>query len=441
MDIWIKIRSMFDSAGTKEAAASVAQVGAAGKSAEVGIKAGGAAAVQAGTGFQAASAAAAAGSGSIQGVTSAMAQLLPKFAALQAALPVIGLAVAAFMAWKRVYDLLAESAEKAAASIRETQSDNFAAGAESMAESYGKLSAEIERAAAAQDTLLAHEQNLAAAAYERDKAALTLEKSKAMQNAGSDEERKRIEANFAMRGADVDLAYSAGNVARQNEAFAAKESAAAIREAAAIEQRDKLYAKMSAGQTLYSSIADKMATPPTRQFNAEGEFLFNKIIDRMGEAKRVQGLEGELGKVAGDVAKVGKQLRAADTEVTDARLARADVARQREVAMYATVASNMRGQAAAIDAGSGVLATLPPEQQAEFAAQKAKYADLAARKKKMEAMAAANEGVVAAAMDGMVGELDASMKRMADMLERKFGAVVQTVTDATARIASFPTQQ
>ena len=97
--IQIDIKSTADTAGLDKSAAALQGVDKAGAGTQKSL-------VNSSQGFSAASAAASAANGSVQGVAAALGQLAPKLQALNAALPVIGLLMAAYTAWKRAIDAL-----------------------------------------------------------------------------------------------------------------------------------------------------------------------------------------------------------------------------------------------------------------------------------------------------------------------------------------------
>lgn len=140
MDLWIKIRSLFDKQAVDAAAKGVGEVekktkdvGDAAKSAQGNTD----------KAFSAINASAQVAEGGVAGVGNAVRTLAGQFPALNAAIAPVGLALAAFAAWKKAIDAVKESREALERNLRDTQIGNIEAGVRSLAEAYGRLHKEL----------------------------------------------------------------------------------------------------------------------------------------------------------------------------------------------------------------------------------------------------------------------------------------------------------
>ncbi|NCA83650.1 MAG: hypothetical protein EOM72_13085, partial [Opitutae bacterium] len=136
MDIWIKIRSLFDKQAVDDAAKGVEEVGK--KTEAVGEAARGA---QGNTdkAFSAINASAQVAEGGVAGVGNAVRTLAGQFPALNAAIAPVGLALAAFAAWKKAVDAVKESRESLAKGKFDTIMGNEEAGIRSLSAAYERL--------------------------------------------------------------------------------------------------------------------------------------------------------------------------------------------------------------------------------------------------------------------------------------------------------------
>lgn len=360
--IQIDIKSTADTAGLDKSAAALQGVDKAGAGAGKSL-------VNSSQGFSAASAAASAANGSVQGVAAALGQLAPKLQALNAALPVIGLLMAAFTAWKRAIDALTESQERQAAGLREITSGNIAAGIDTVAASYDRLRQSIDEASQAQDDMLAGERAMAAARRDRELAEIELGKQQALAGEADPLKRRAIEADAAARAAGVQAAYGQGDEARTAAALAGRRDAAQARAQAAGTQEDVLTRRLAAA------------------LKAQGDVISLQTRARddawtpRGAEKAAARYTPEIAELGSAIADIGADLKAARDERIAAE---AEVRRAESDIAANAVASGARGiarQAAAVAAGAGV-------SQAEAAIQARADAERAETAKREQAEAA-----------------------------------------------------
>ena len=334
-DLKIDIKSSADTAGLDKAAAALQGVDKAGAGAQKTL-------VNSSQGFSAASAAASAANGSVQGVAAALGQLAPKLQALNAALPVIGLLMAAFTAWKKVIDTVTESQRAQEAGLRAITSGNIAAGIDTVAASYDRLRQSIDEAKQAQDDMLAGERAMAAARRDRELAEIELGKQQALAGEADPLKRRAIEADAAARAAGVQSAFGAGDEARTAAALAGRRDAAQASAQAAGTQEEVLGRKLAQALQEQQRVADIQRKAIDSAWTSLGK-------DKAGERydQEIAGLGASIGQLGADLKAARDERIAAEAEV---RRAEADIAAN-------AVASGARGigrQAAAVAAGAGV---------------------------------------------------------------------------------------
>jgi len=176
--------------------------------------------------FRGVNAAAAASSGTISGVAQAMAALLPRFAALQAALPVIGLATAAFASWKLVVDTLIGQHSALAKSMRDIHAGNAESNVNSLAQAYGRMTKELTNAAEQADRMLTAERNMASAQKDRELANIGLSEAKALQGVDDPLMRQKITSDANVRRSQVEQQFGAKDAALEDKAL--KQQAATL---------------------------------------------------------------------------------------------------------------------------------------------------------------------------------------------------------------------
>jgi hypothetical protein len=233
--------------------------------------------------FRGVNAAAAASSGTISGVAQAMAALLPKFAAMQAALPVIGLATAAFASWKMVIDTLIAQHAALAKSMRDIHAGNAEANVNSLAQAYGRMTRELTNAADQADRMLTAERNMASAQKDRELANIGLAEAKALQGVDDPLMRQKITSDANVRRSQVEQQFGSKDSALEDKAL--KQQAATLETSIAADkaQQAALRASLSQENTNFANLKkqqeaarDKALTPggkeaATAKYNPELE--------------------------------------------------------------------------------------------------------------------------------------------------------------------------
>lgn len=151
--------------------------------------------------------------GGIMGLGQAVKNLAGQFPALTAALGPVGLALAAFSAWKKVVDTLREAHAQLAAGIRQITLENLESKIRRTAEAYDQERQSIDRVADARQRLSDLEQSKDDAQLRAQLAALELKRA---------EDKARLNPDDTLGARKIDLAYS-------DQSSALKEASAARR--------------------------------------------------------------------------------------------------------------------------------------------------------------------------------------------------------------------
>ncbi len=299
--------------------------------------------VQAQTGFAAASAAASAASGNIQGVAAALGSIAPKLQALQTALPVIGMLLAAFVAWKKAIEAIQDAQAAQAAGLREITSGNISAGIDRVSDAYARLTEEIDKAAQAQQDVLDGERKLAEAKRDSELAQIELDKQKALAAESDPLKRQAIEADAAARKEQVSSAFGQGEEARTAAALTGRRDAARNQAQAAAIQEDVLTRKLA------GALQQQGNVQALQREDMEGLWMPWNASRKTG--KKYEPEIAELGEkikeVRGQLADVRKERLDAEAE---AGRAEADIAANQ----VSAGARATERQAAAVAAGAGV---------------------------------------------------------------------------------------
>lgn len=389
-NIQIDIKSTSDTAGLDKAGQSLDKIKPSGDKAKAAL-------VNSTQGFSAASAAAGAASGNISGIAAALGQLAPKLQALNAALPVIGLLMAAFTAWKKVIDTLVESQASQAAGLRDITSGNIASGIDAVASSYDRLRQSIDEASQSQDDMLAGERAMAAARRDADLAQIELDKQQSLAGEADPLKRAAIEAQAASRTAGVNAAYGQADEARTASALSGR--------------RDAAQAQAQAAGTQEDVLLRRLASALQSQGNVIGlqEQARDKALTTRGGEKAAKRYDAEIASLGTSIQEIGAALKAA----RDARIAAEADARRADSAIAANaIAAGARStttQAAGVAAGAGVSQT-----QAAIDKRTADQAAAEAAVAQKEAALAAAQAQARAEQDRLSGFGQASRKESAE---------------------------
>ena len=173
-------------------------------------------------------AASSAASGNLTGVASAMGQLAPKLQGLSAALPYIGLATAAFAAWKKVIDTLAESSRKMRMDLMASVDDQLNNALERSTAAYARMRQEMDDTATARRALSTAEAEAAAARSRERLAEIEAERAKAKSELQPGDElgARRVDAKYDARVAAEQDSNSADQLAREKANLRAEQKLA-----------------------------------------------------------------------------------------------------------------------------------------------------------------------------------------------------------------------
>jgi len=302
-DILLKIKAVFDSKPVEEATKKTEELGQAGTNAgQVGINAS--------KGFAAMGQAAAASSGSIGGLASALGNMAQQLPALAGAAGPIGLAIAAFMAWKKAIDSVIESRESLAKGLRDTDLGNSAARVNTLTESYDKLRESILKAAEEAQRFYDAENSKDDAQTGADLAALELEKAQRLGQISPEDQlgRRQAEAEFADRRAGIEDAAARRKAGRNIAAINAQASAAAQDKAAASEQMDALMQEFSDLGGQYARVNEHT----TRRANQWWRTRMSSQRVMEGGAAELAGIQAAMSKVAEAIKQAAERIEGAD---------------------------------------------------------------------------------------------------------------------------------
>lgn len=375
MSLVMRIRSLFDGTGSKEAAANVAAIGKASEDMSVKSKSAAGSTEKA---FSAINSAAAVTEGGVMGVGNAVKNLAGQFPALNAALGPVGLALAAFAAWKKAIDAVRESRESLARGRFDTTVGNEEASIRSLARAYDELQRSISSAEDARKRLSDAESAKDDARLAADLAKLELAQAEAQAalDPGDSFGRRRVDLDFAarrssitdaaaLRRSDRELSGLRGEGATQ-EAFkrAAEETVAALtekfstlsKEYAAVNAKaqsaDKWWAVTDVAERRVKEAAYKQAQPDLARIAAAMEAVAAKLTaatDTRDAAERTLftlGEKAEVNRMSRDTLLTRQQTGSVNSTASRYELSR-DV--QAEQARFQ--AETARQSAAAAEAG------------------------------------------------------------------------------------------
>ncbi|HRR33526.1 MAG TPA: hypothetical protein P5026_05470 [Kiritimatiellia bacterium] len=324
MDIWIKIRSLFDKQAVDDAAKGVEDVGK--KTEAVGEAARGA---QGNTdkAFSAINASAQVAEGGVAGVGNAVRTLAGQFPALNAAIAPVGLALAAFAAWKKAVDAVKESRESLAKGKFDTIMGNEEAGIRSLSAAYERLRKSIADTEDARRRLSDAEASKDDAQTAAELAALDLE---------SAQRQARLDPadQFAQRRLDIEMSRKRAEIVDASAARRLeRDKSDALASAAFFDAQKKAAEETAAAQEdtfrrLYS------------QYNAR-----NNRMDREMDAawtpdgRTIIGMKGEK-----DLARIATAMTSAYDKLTAALEEAAQAEREKNTALAKAEVSSMNRQ-------------------------------------------------------------------------------------------------
>lgn len=164
--------------------------------------------------------------GGLMGLGQTIRNLAGQFPALMAAIAPVGLALAAFSAWKRAIDSVSASIASVKAGLRAIAADNFEAQVKREAEAWQSLYSAIHRASEERQMYSNIEQAKDDAALRGELAKLELEKQQRYAGLAEGDElgRRKIDLDIASRRSDLEEASASRKSSREAGDLAAEES-------------------------------------------------------------------------------------------------------------------------------------------------------------------------------------------------------------------------
>lgn len=302
MSLIMRIRTLFEGKGTKEAVDNVAAVG---KSAEDMGKKTVSAAGSSEKAFAAVNAATQVTEGGVIGVASAVKNLAGQFPKLQSALGPIGMLIAAFAAWKKAYDDLKNLQASVAAALRDTKIGNHEGEVRRLTEAYVEYGRALATAEDNRKRLSDAESSKEDAKLAADLAKLELAHAEAAAKLNPSDQ-------FGRRRLDIDTA--------------SKRSA--LTDASALRKSDReLNDIMSEGRSLQQqkNEADQLVRDLSAEFaSAQSDLtdIIQKIKEKSDAALTPAGKQSvynsEFAKSAPDIARLVDILKAIPTQIKEA---------------------------------------------------------------------------------------------------------------------------
>ncbi len=324
MDIWIKIRSLFDKQAVDDAAKGVEDVGK--KTEAVGEAARGA---QGNTdkAFSAINASAQVAEGGVAGVGNAVRTLAGQFPALNAAIAPVGLALAAFAAWKKAVDAVKESRESLAKGKFDTIMGNEEAGIRSLSAAYERLRKSIADTEDARRRLSDAEASKDDAQTAAELAALDLE---------SAQRQARLDPadQFAQRRLDIEMSRKRAEIVDASAARRLeRERTDALASAAFFDAQKKAAEETAAEQ---EEIFNRLGS----QYNARNNRMDREMDAAWTPAGRtIIGMKGEK-----DLARIASAMTSASDKLTAALEEAAQAEREKNSALARAEVSTMNRQ-------------------------------------------------------------------------------------------------
>lgn len=291
--------------------------------------------IDASKGFATLGQTAAASSGSIGGLASALGGMAQQLPALAGMAGPIGMAIAAFMAWKSAIDAVIDSQESLAKGLRDTAAGNVEAGVRSLIRYYNDLQKAIANAADEARLYADAEASKDDAQTKADLAALELDRSRRLASLapGDTLGARAVDLDAAERRAGIEDAAAKRRSDRELAALRAQESASAAAMNAAQGQRGELEGRFSELGGQYASTADRMRS------------RIDSAWTPGGKQRAAEEGERELARIAAAMEKVAEEIRAATDTVAKEQRAQYGLSQQAEVNLIGRVTLASQQQA------------------------------------------------------------------------------------------------
>lgn len=298
MSLIMRIRTLFDGKGTKEAVDNVAAVGKSAKEMGDNTKT---AAGSAEKSFAAISAATQVTEGGVMGVGSAVKNLAGQFPKLTAALGPLGLLLAAFAAWKKVYDELKDRQSMFLKALRDTANGNTDAGLKNTILLYNQMEKSISNAAEARQRLTDAEASKDDARLASELAKLDLAHAEAAIKLNPDDTfgRRKLDLQTSAKRAELTDASAVRKADRELESLRSQvndKEATKVNANNAIKELEDAFRGYSDQFTkLYEKTLEKsnlIQTSRTRgqlwdSVNPELKFMSDKMVEIGAELKTI----------------------------------------------------------------------------------------------------------------------------------------------------------
>lgn len=370
-DILIRIRTMFDGKGSTEASKSLDTLDQSSRRAAPALDRTAAASTNASKAtrvsteeFTRAARSASVLTGSMEGMGAMAQQIASRFAGIAAALPVIGMLIAAFTAWKAAITAVQEAHKRNEETMRGIKVGNLDLQIKGLAESYHRLTESIDKAAASQKLMLDAQQAIADATARQEKANIDLAEIKAMEKepdplkqavlkAGFEKQRVAVDTRLAGQSEETKMNNLWADFAQaSNQRDAAKEQLPLASNAAAqanrlytdvVQQRDT---KLNEAQSMF--LGDAAYKKITDEFEPKIKDLLQKADDALALAKATrekldvaENLIPAL-KMKLDAQQIAYGARLTETDVSGRRASKAEVSAESSVQSAAKEAEVQR---------------------------------------------------------------------------------------------------
>jgi len=334
-DILIKIRTQFEGKGAAEASKSLDSLdqssrrasptldktadslGKVNKSARVSVE-----------DFTRAARSASVLTGSMEGLGALASQVATRFTAVASALPVIGLLIAAFTAWKAAINAVTESQKAAAASLRDITATNSENAVRNMAKAFDDLQKSIANAGEEQKRFVDGQQAMAEAQKALTLANIDAAEQAALSNEADPLKQAVIKARFAEQRASVTATSDTETEARKADMLDRQRALAEMAQQSAAEQAAALQTEYSRTSLRGATLAEKQKTAMDAAWTPKGVETAGAILqpERDRNLKELQDLAAQI-KAAKD-AEAKARLDADSTRtLLDAQLIRVQASR------------------------------------------------------------------------------------------------------------------
>jgi hypothetical protein len=364
-DILIKIRTQFEGKGAAEASKSLDSLdqssrrasptldktadslGKVNKSTRVSVEE-----------FTRAARSASVLTGSMEGLGALVSQVATRFTALASALPVIGLLIAAFTAWKAAINAVIESQKAAAASLRDIKSQNFANGVNSMAEAYARLDKSIASANAKQKIFLEGQDAMEEAQHQLALASLAADKQAALSKETDPLKRALISAQFEEQLTGLNAGRARQKDARKLEALDATVVSASEERRAREDSIREMQARYSQGSKAGAELMAAQRTAMDAAWTPRG---------RESAGKEYQ---DEINKNTESQKQLAEQIKKAQDDANSAALTEENARNLINAQLIQTQATKKFSGVSIADSASGTTAATTAVSMADLAAQK-----------------------------------------------------------------------